>query len=142
MKKIADQEISESVLALLVQEMKRMPTDLQLGLKVASCLGSSVQTYVLDILVSKHVGVNLYNILRQISERGYMDSVDDGTMFSFAHDNTIQQAGRQYQICTNTGHSISLLFVILNHCLPSLSLFQRMNLCPRKNEGRITCNMA
>ena len=24
-----------------------------------------------------------------------MDSVDDGTMFSFAHDNTIQQAGRQ-----------------------------------------------
>ena len=70
LKKIADQEISESVLALLVQEMKRMPTDLQLGLKVASCLGSSVQTYVLLDILSKHVGVNLYNILRQISERG------------------------------------------------------------------------
>ena len=92
MKKIADQEISESVLALLVQEMKRMPTDLQLGLKVASCLGSSVQTYVLDIL-SKAIGVNLYDILLQVSERGYMDNVDDGTIFSFAHDN-IQQAGR------------------------------------------------
>ena len=92
LKKIADQKISESVLALLMQEMKRMPTDLQLGLKVVSCLGSSVETYVLEIL-SKYIGVNLYDILRQVSERGYMDKVDDGTVFSFAHDK-IQQAGR------------------------------------------------
>ena len=89
--KIADQEISESVLDLLMKEMKRLPTDLQLGLKVASCLGSCAQKNVLDIL-SKYSDTDLIDILQQVSERSFMSSVDDGATFTFAHDK-IQQAG-------------------------------------------------
>ena len=92
LKKIADQEISESVLALLVKEMERLPSDLQLGLKVASCLGSCVQKNVLDIL-SGDVGLDLPCILQQVSEKGFMSNEDDGATFSFAH-NKIQQAGQ------------------------------------------------
>jgi predicted ATPase len=88
--KIADQEISESVLALLVDEMERLPSDLQLGLKLASCLGSCVQNNVLDIL-SKDLGIDLLGILQQVSEKGFMSN-EDGMMFSFTHDK-IQQAG-------------------------------------------------
>jgi len=90
--KIADQEISESVLALLVDEMERLPSDLQLGLKLASCLGSCVQNNVLDIL-SKDLGIDLLGILQQVSEKGFMSNVDGGMMFSFTHDK-IQQAGQ------------------------------------------------
>jgi predicted ATPase len=91
LKKITEQEISESVLALLVKEMKRLPSELQLGLKVASCLGSSVQKNALDIL-SNDVGMDLIYILQQVSEKGFMSIENDGTMFSFAHDK-IEQAG-------------------------------------------------
>jgi len=92
LKKIAEQEISESVLALLVKEMKRLPSDLQLGLKVASCLGLRVQKNVLDIL-SDDVGMDLKVILQQVSEKGFTKIEEDGGMvFSFAHDK-IQQAG-------------------------------------------------
>ena len=92
LKKIADQEISESVLVLLVEEMKRLPSDLQLGLKVASCLGSCAQKNVLEIL-SRDVDMDLIDILQQVSEMGFMSIEDDGLMFSFAHDK-IQQAGK------------------------------------------------
>ena len=91
LKKITDQEISESVLGLLINEMKRLPTDLQLGLKVASCLGSRVQKNVLDIL-SGDVGLDLPCILQQVSKKGFMNIEDDGATFSFVHDK-IQQAG-------------------------------------------------
>jgi predicted ATPase len=96
LKKISDQEISESVLALLVKEMKGLSTDLRLGLKVASCLGSCVQKNVLEIL-SIDLEVDLLGILRQVSEKGYIKSVNDGASFQFAHDN-IQQAGKWFQL--------------------------------------------
>ena len=92
LKKITEQEISESVLALLVKDMKRLPSDLQLGLKVASCLGSRVRKNVLDIL-SNDVGMDLISILKQVSQKGFMYvENNDGMMFSFAHDK-IEQAG-------------------------------------------------
>ena len=90
--KIADQEISESVLDLLMKEMKRLPTDLQLGLKVASCLGSCAPKNVLDIL-SKDVGMeDLLGIMQQVSKKGFMHIEHDGATFTFVHDK-IQQAG-------------------------------------------------
>ena len=79
---ITDQEMSESVLALLVKDMERLPSDLQLGLKVASCLGGCVQKNVLDIL-SRDVDIDLLDILQQVSEKGFMSIEDFGTMFSF-----------------------------------------------------------
>ena len=91
LKKIADQEISESVLGLLMKEMERLPSDHQLGLKVASCLGSCVQKNVLEIL-SREIDMDLIDILRQVSEKGFMNNSNGMMMFSFAHDK-IQQAG-------------------------------------------------
>ena len=91
LKKITDQEISESVLGLLINDMKRLPADLQLGLNVASCLGSCVQKNVLDIL-SGDVGLDLPCFLQQVSKKGFMNIEDDGDTFSFVHDK-IQQAG-------------------------------------------------
>ena len=92
LKRITDQEISESVLALLMKEMKKLPTDLKLGLKVASCLGSRVKMNVLDIL-SEDVGVDLLAILQQVTERGLMKRISNDDMFCFVHDK-IQQAGK------------------------------------------------
>jgi len=92
MEKIAQEPVSPSVVALLTKEMKRLHADLQLGLGVVSCLGSSIQKDVLDIL-SKDLNVDLFDILNQVSKKGFMDKLeDDGAKFCFAHDK-IQEAG-------------------------------------------------
>ena len=39
MNKIVDMRISDDVVAFLLKDMQRLPTDLRLGLEVASCLG-------------------------------------------------------------------------------------------------------
>ncbi|KAL7525535.1 hypothetical protein ACHAXR_001048, partial [Thalassiosira sp. AJA248-18] len=82
-------EMSDDVVAFLIEEIRRLHTDLQLGLKVASCVGSSVKYNLLDIL-SKDLEQNLRGILQQVSQKGFMKNVA-GTMFSFSHDK-IQQA--------------------------------------------------
>ena len=69
--KVANLEISDNVLVLLIEEMQKLPTDLQLGLKVASCLGSSVKYSILDIL-SQDLMVNLRHLLDQVVEQGFM----------------------------------------------------------------------
>ena len=89
--KIDQQPISSSVLSLLMKEMKQLQPDLQLGLGVASCIGSCVRKDVLDIL-SQGLGINLIDIFTQVSQKGFMNNIDDGTMFRFVHDK-IQQAG-------------------------------------------------
>jgi len=97
MEKIAQEPVSPSVVALLTKEMKRLHADLQLGLGVVSCLGSSIQKDVLDIL-SKDLNVYLSDILNQVSKKGFMDKLeDDGAKFRFAHDK-IQEAG----MCTSS----------------------------------------
>ena len=91
MEKIEQEPVSSSVIALLIKEMKGLPSSAQLGLGIASCLGSSVQKELLDIL-SKDLKVDLKNILKEVSSKGFMDSIDGGTKFRFAHDK-IQEAG-------------------------------------------------
>jgi len=91
MDKIEQEPISSSVIALLTKEMKGLPSSLQLGLGVASCLGSSIQKEVLDIL-SKDLNVDLVDILKDVSQKGFMDNMNDGTTFRFTHDK-IQEAG-------------------------------------------------
>ena len=120
LKKIVDQQISDSVLDLLMKEMKRLPTNLQLGLKVASCLGSCVQKNVLHIL-SHDIGMDLIDILQQVSEKGFMNIEDDGMMFSFAHDK-IQQAGKQLYFLV--GHFNTSLYWISNLVCSTLAVAQ------------------
>jgi predicted ATPase len=89
--KIEQHPISSSVLALLMKEMQQLHPNLQLGLGVASCLGSCIGKDVLSIL-SLVLGVNLVDVLEQVCQMGFMHREDNGAMFRFAHDK-IQQAG-------------------------------------------------
>jgi len=91
MDKIEQEPISSSVVALLTKEMKGLSASLQLGLGVASCLGSSIQKEVLDVL-SKDLNIDLVDILKEVSHKGFMDNTNDGTTFCFTHDK-IQEAG-------------------------------------------------
>ena len=94
MDKIEQEPVSSSVIALLTKEMKNLPSNLQLGLGVASCLGSSVKKEVLDIL-SKDLNVDLVDILKEVSQKGFMNNIKDDEMFRFTHDK-IQEAGMYY----------------------------------------------
>ncbi|KAL7545666.1 hypothetical protein ACHAWF_011684, partial [Thalassiosira exigua] len=89
MDKIMNIEISDDVLALMIIEMRRLSADVQLGLKVASCLGSLVKYAVIDIL-SQSLGVNLRVFLDQAVQKGFMVKVDESCI-RFSHDK-IQQA--------------------------------------------------
>jgi hypothetical protein len=72
--------------------MQQLDPNLQLGLDVAACLGSHVGKELLDIL-SKGLGVDMVGILEQVSQKGFMNKVENGAVFRFAHDK-IQQAGK------------------------------------------------
>ena len=88
--KIVELKISDSVLALLMKEIQRLPDDLKFGLQVASCFGSCVTESMLDYL-SKELGLDLVDILHQVSQKGFMIDVAGSTMFYFVHDK-IQEA--------------------------------------------------
>ena len=93
--KIVNLEISSNVLAFLIKDIQRLPSDMQLALKVASCLGSCVKYLYFDLL-SEDLGVNLREPLSQVATKGFMVHVDD-TKIRFAHDK-IQQAA--YEMLT------------------------------------------
>lgn len=80
--KIAGLRISDTVVSLLRSEMKKLGRDLQLGLAIASCLGS-VKISTLDIL-SNDLRVDLQSFLHAIANKGFMDI--SGGEFRFAHD--------------------------------------------------------
>ena len=73
--KIVNVEISNDVVALLIREMQRLPTDMQLGLKVASCLGSCTKYASLDV-ISTGLGVNLRDLVDQVADKGFMVRVE------------------------------------------------------------------
>ena len=88
--KITELEISESVLALLMSDIKRLPSDLQFGLQVAACIGACITGTMFDYLW-KGLGLNLKEILQQVAQRGFMINIAGSTKFRFSHDK-IQQA--------------------------------------------------
>ncbi|KAL3780452.1 hypothetical protein ACHAW5_004578 [Stephanodiscus triporus] len=94
--KVMDLEITNDVVLLLIEEMRRLPAELQLGLRIASCLGSCVKYSVLDIL-SRDLGVNLLDSLRRVSEKGFMKHNSGVSSFSFVHDK-IQQAAKEMML--------------------------------------------
>ena len=94
--------------------MKGLSASLQLGLGVASCLGSSIQKEVLDIL-SKDLNVDLVDILKEVSHKGFMDDTNDGTTFCFTHDK-IQEAGMYHMFC------LGVVFYVYNFSPHYLSI--------------------
>ena len=89
--KITELEISESVLALLMSDIKRLPSDLQFGLQVAACIGACVTETMLDYLMIG-IGINLKETLQQASQKGFMIDLVGSAMFRFAHDKIRQAA--------------------------------------------------
>ncbi|EED88850.1 hypothetical protein THAPSDRAFT_264262, partial [Thalassiosira pseudonana CCMP1335] len=89
LEQIIDLKISNNVLELLMKEMEKLSPELQSGLKVASCLGSYVKKSTLDI-ISNDVGVDLREVLYEVSRKGFMDDVGD--RFRFCHDRIEQAA--------------------------------------------------
>ena len=87
--KIMNLKLSNSVVALLMKEMQQLPSELLTGLKLASCMGASVSYATLNIL-SKDLGLDLLNILEQVSHKGFMNH--EVSRFTWAHD-TIEKAG-------------------------------------------------
>ena len=95
--KIMELKISDSVLALLMDDIERLPDDMKFGLQVASCIGSQMTEFMLACL-SKELGFDLKDILRQLSQKGFMIDIAGSAMFRFAHDR-IQQAA--YEMMPN-----------------------------------------
>jgi predicted ATPase len=91
--KIIDLEVSHDVVVVLVEEMRRLPPQLQLGLHIASCLGHCVKSSVIDIL-SMEFCTNLPVLLRLISEKGFLMHDSGDSSFTFVHDK-IQQAAKE-----------------------------------------------
>jgi len=86
---IMDLKISDDVVAFLIKEMQRLPSELQLGLQVCSCMGKQIKSPVVAIL-SKDLQQNLHEVLHRVSLLGYLDN-KHGERFSFTHD-MIQRA--------------------------------------------------
>jgi predicted ATPase len=85
LEKIIELEISESVLALLTNDIQRLPSDLQFGLQIAACIGSCVTDSMLNYL-SIDLGLDLKDILQQVSQKGFMIDIAGSSLFRFAHD--------------------------------------------------------
>ena len=111
-------ELSDSVLALLTTEMKKLPSDLQLGLKVCSCIGSCVQYQVIDIL-AEDLNMDLKAILQQISQKGFMNDKAGSATFHFVHDK-IQQAAYELMLeQERREHQMSIGLALCSHAMGS-----------------------
>ena len=91
--RIMDLKISDDVVALLIKDMQRLPEELQVGLRVASCIGSCLQDPIIDIL-STDLNQNFRETFTRLAQGGYMDNIQDGKKFCFSHDK-VQQAAYQ-----------------------------------------------
>ena len=88
--KISNIELSESVVALLVEEMRTLSPDLKNGLRVVSCLGLKVRKKTLDSILSD-LGMSLANILGALVNKGYLVEVKN-TEVRFSHGKVQQSA--------------------------------------------------
>lgn len=84
-------EISDDLLILLMKEMKDLPVNLLLGLQVASCWGSCIK-YSIASIISKELNIDLVNVLKQVSNRGFMIDISEKSLFRFTHDKIEQAA--------------------------------------------------
>lgn len=89
--KIQNMEISDDVVALLTNQMQQLSSEMRSGLMAASCIGSSVNYAVLDIL-SKDLNFDLGNAMKLVSQKGFMIHDIEGAAFRFSHDKIEQSA--------------------------------------------------
>jgi hypothetical protein len=113
---IMELEISDDVLAILMNDVQRLPSNLQFGLQVASCIGSCVTNTMLGYL-STELELDLRDILRQVSQKGFMIDIAGSTMFRFAHDK-IQEA--VYELMTEQQRRENHMRLGLALCIQTL----------------------
>ena len=88
--KVVDKQLPDGVIALLINNMQRLSPDLQMSLKVASCMGSRVKYSILDVL-SRDLDLNLQFQLQQLSVKGFVHNDCAVSSFIWVHDK-IEQA--------------------------------------------------
>ena len=87
--KISNIEMPVNVVALLILEMQTLSSDLKQGLRVASCLGSSVKKEAIDI-ISSGLGLDLAAALDELAKKGFL--VRNNEEVAFSHDKVQQSA--------------------------------------------------
>ena len=89
--KISNVEMPVSVVALLIAEMQTLSPDLKQCLRVASCLGSTIEKGALGI-ISRGLNLNLVDSLDILARKGFVRSSDRGPAIRFPHDKVQQSA--------------------------------------------------
>jgi len=89
--KISNVEMPVSVVSLLIAEMQTLPTDLKQGLRVASCLGSTVEKGAIDVIASR-MGLNFAEALEKLVKKGFLISNNGFSEVRFSHDKVQQSA--------------------------------------------------
>jgi predicted ATPase len=107
-------KISDDVATLLINETQRLPADLQVGLKVASCMGSCVKYSVLDIL-SRDLNLDLQLVLQQLSMKGFLHNESAASSFRFVHDKIEQAAIELMSEQERRGFHMRLGLAICSH---------------------------
>mmetsp|Transcript_19719 Transcript_19719/g.40861 ORF Transcript_19719/g.40861 Transcript_19719/m.40861 type:complete len:1511 (+) Transcript_19719:258-4790(+) len=87
---ILDLRLDDNVVALLTRQMSKLPEDLLIGLKAASCIGYCIPQTVVDIL-SKHLEMDLFGVLTSLVQRSYLAGVGSA-LYRFTHDRIYQAA--------------------------------------------------
>lgn len=115
--KMEDVELADVVVTFIVNEMKKVSADLMLGLRVAACIGSRMNSTVIGIL-SSELHVSLCDIFLQLTERGFLSkhATVSGTQFEFAHDKILEAA---YSCMSSRERRV-------NHMRFGLSLYPRV----------------
>ena len=89
LERVSNVELPVSVVALLIDEMRTLSTELIEGLRVMSCLGSSAKKD-LDI-ISSRMDFNFCAALDDLVKKGYLEEVT-GVGVRFSHDKVQQSA--------------------------------------------------
>jgi len=82
--KIADVEMPDNVVLLLIKDMTALSADLLLCLQALSCMGSLVLYPTLDVISADLVGVDLKASLQELTRRGML--MDTNEHIRFSHD--------------------------------------------------------
>ena len=70
--------------------MYSLSEDIQMALKVASCFGIKMPSFIVDALSGTHQYSNLQLLMSNAVQEGYIDF--DGTIYRFVHDRVKQSA--------------------------------------------------
>ena len=89
--KISNVEMPVSVVSLLIADMQTLSPDLKQGLRVASCLGSTIEMRAIDVIAIR-MSLNLAEALKQLVKKGFLTSKNDFSEVGFSHDKVQQSA--------------------------------------------------